>query len=161
MTTRTRKAWAVRSTSMRPEDPDHIEYAPTRSKARAAVVATMRECWSCSFADALKTITSLHRAPEHDILLPPRHELAAELEPDLLAVVTHAYGGTGRNAGYRSHYYTSTDDARMLLLVERGLFRQGRVIPNAMGGKEPYAYFVLTKLGREVAAGEKAEYPDA
>lgn len=157
--TRLRKAWAIRTTSHDICDPDDIKYAPTRAKARAAVIDNMRDAWGCSWLAAAEAITSIRRAPERDVVLPARHPLADQIGAKLLDNVVHAYGGTGLKAGYRDYYYTSSDDSELLELADLGLFLRGQVVPKAFGGEKPYAYFHLTDLGKQVAASVQPEYP--
>lgn len=156
---RRRMAWAVLTRAHAACDGPSIYYAPTRAKARAQVIADIRDAWDCGWMDAAKTIRSLRRAPERDVVLPPRHELADRIGEKLLGLVVHAYGGKSLRAGYRDHFYTRADDADLLALTSLGLFQKGRQYPASASGGEPYAYFVLTDLGKRVAAGEQPEYP--
>jgi hypothetical protein len=159
---RRRKAWAVRTTSHEPNTPPDILYAPTRSKARAAIIINMRDAWDCSFMEAAREIISITRAPGQDVQLPDRHPQAHQLDSELLSCITHAYGGTDRKAGYRDHFYTSITDDRLLRLEAMGVFTRGRELPaTTHGGGTPHAYFLLTSLGKRIAAGEVRTYADA
>ena len=157
--TRRRMAWAVRTTSHEPRDGHSIYYAPTRAKARAKVISDIRDAWHCTFMEAATNITSIRRAPESDVPLPPRHPLAEQIGDKLLHLVVHAYGGKSLRAGYRDHFYTHSDDAELVELTRLGLFEKGREMPTRASGGRPHAYFLLTDLGKLVAAGEQPEYP--
>lgn len=158
---RMRMAWAVLTTAHAACDGPSIVYAPTREKARAQTIASMRDAWDCGFMDATRAIRSIRRAPERDVALPPRHPLAGQIGDKLLALIVHAYGGKSLKAGRRDHFYTRTDDTELVELTRLGLFERGRTWPATVSGGEPHAYFLLTDLGKLVAAGEQPEYPDA
>lgn len=149
---RRRKAWAVRSRHHEVHDPDDIYYAPTRAKARAMVIDGVRDSWDCAWLEAARQILSVRRASDRDVLLPQRHPLADTLSIEHLHIVTHAYGGTGAKAGYRDHFYTTSNDPDLLALTEAGLFERGREMPARLSGGSPHTYFHLTELGRAVAA---------
>lgn len=159
MTDRLRKSWAYRSTGGEPHDPPGIVFAPTRPKARASIIANIRDAWDCSWLEAAQAITSLRRAPDRDVLLPERHPMADTLCAKHLHAVIHAYGGTGLQAGYRDHYYTTSDDPDLLALTQAGLFAPGRQMPPRISGGRPHTYFHLTELGRQVAASLAETYP--
>lgn len=162
MTDRLRKAWAVLTTSHEPRDGPSIYFAPTRAKARAAVIAEIRDAWGCTFMQAVENIRSIRREPSRDVLLPLRHPLAQQLGDKLLHIVVHAYGGIGQRAGYRDYFYTRSDDAELLALAEAGLFSKGPDLDARRGADTvPYAYFLLTDLGKLVAAGEQPDYHHA
>ncbi|RVT97925.1 hypothetical protein EOD42_09050 [Rhodovarius crocodyli] len=147
---RRRKAWAVHV--QRIDGPDGIYFAPTRAKARSKVIADIRDAWDCDWLRAAKHILAIRRAPHVDVLLPQPHPLADTLSIEHLHIVTHAYGGTGPQAGYRNHYFTTSDDPDLLALTETGFFRRGREVPARFSGGDPHTYFQLTELGRAVAA---------
>jgi len=157
---RRRLAWAIRTASHDICDPPDIRFAPTRAKARASIVADMRDTWNCTWIEAARGVTSIRRAPKHDVTLPPRHHLAQILRPAIVDIVVHAYGGRGLKAGYRDYFFTNQDDADLRALVDAGLFRVGQKYPRAFDPDQVMAYFHLTDLGRLVAAGEQPEYPD-
>lgn len=156
---RIRLAWAIRTTSHEVRDSSSIYFAPTRAKARALIISAIQDSWGCTWIRAAAGITSIRRAPEKDVQLPPRHALAEQIGDKLLQIVVHAYGGKSLKAGYRDHFFTNTNDADLLTLTEAGLFSKGREHP-AASRDEPMAYFILTDLGRLIAAGEQAEYPN-
>jgi hypothetical protein len=157
--TRKRLAWAIRTTRHDIIDPDDIYFAPTRSKARARLIADLIGDSDLSFAQAAREVRYVVRAPHRDVALPPRHPLAEQIGQALLDNVVHAYGGKSLKAGYRDYFYTTTDDPELVRLVELGLFRMGKPVPFSFAGGKPHAYFTLTALGRLVAAGEQPEYP--
>ncbi len=158
---RIRKAWAIRTTSHEIGIPADIFFAPTRSKARAECIYLIQDSWGCTWLEAAEGITSIRRAPERDVHLPPRHSFARVLAPSMLDIVVHAYGGRGLKAGYRDYFFTNRDDADLRALVDVGLFSRGREYPREVNPDQVMAYFHLTDLGRLVAAGEQPEYPDA
>lgn len=162
MPDRLRKAWAVLTISHEPRDGPSIYFAPTRAKARAAMIADIRDAWGCTFMEAAEVIRSIRREPARDVRLPPRHTLAQQLGDKLLHIVVHAYGGLGPRAGHRDYFYTRSDDAELLALVKAGLFSKGREYDARRGADTvPHAYFLLTDLGKTVAAGEQPEYHNA
>jgi hypothetical protein len=158
-TARLRMAWAVLTSAHEACDAPSIYFAPTRPKVRAKVIADIQDAWDCSWLDGAEMIRSIRRAPESDVVLPLRHELAEKVGDKLLHIVVHAYGGKRLRAGNRDHFYTRSDDADLVALVQLGLFEKGADVPSRMSEGEPYAYFHLTDLGKLVAAGEQPAYP--
>lgn len=152
---RTRKAWRVRTRS----HPEGLgEFAPSASAARAKVISDIRDAWGCSFKDALCEVGGVYRDESRDIQLPPRHPLTASLDPRILHCVVHAYGGRGLKAGYRDHFYTSADDWVLRAGLYHGLFKKHRC-DKRIAGQSDMIMYVLTDLGRAVAAGEVETYP--
>lgn len=156
--TRIRLAWAVRTTSHEAHDASSIYFAPSRAKARALCISDIQDAWSCTWLEAAEDITSIRRAPDRDVTLPPRQALAEQIGEKLLHIVVHAYGGKSLKAGYRDYFFTHADDADLLQLTSLGLFTKGETLPSRSHGAG-MAYFTLTEMGRTVAAGEQPEYP--
>ncbi|WP_420104106.1 hypothetical protein [Bosea sp. (in: a-proteobacteria)] len=154
-TTRIRKAWSV---SVRSLTAPSTYYGATASSARGQAIDSLRDAWSLSWREALREIASCRRNPAHDVELPNRHPLAPHLHPGILHCVVHAYGGTGLNAGYRDHFYTSADDWQMKAALYHGLFRIHRREPRRHGKADGVMY-ELTQLGKNVARGEAETYP--
>ena len=153
--TRIRKAYTYLSYTQE-IGPDTI-YAPTAGAARSDIFFALMDSWGLRFGDCLKLDIEIRRNPLHDVTLPDRHPLAAELPAEDLHIITHAFGGTGPNAGYRDHFFTAATDPKLMRLAAIGLFDRGasldsRSYPNGS------AYFTLTDLGRAVAAGEQRLY---
>lgn len=154
--TRIRKAWHIATLSC-PEG--IVVFAPNASKARAQVIAKIRDAWDCSFRDALCEVRGVTRAAGQDVALPPRHPLTPSIGPKVLHCVVHAYGGRGLKAGYRDHFYTGADDWVMRAALWHGLFRECRRDKGRYGQPDMIGY-ALTALGKNVAAGEVATYPE-
>lgn len=155
---RRRKAWAIRTDWTDPCDPDDILFAPTASKAKGLAIHWFLDA-GIPLGEAFRRMRC-RRAPEHDVLLPPRHPLADRMGPELLALVTHAFGGTGLKAGYRDYFYTEAGDWDFYRLVtDFGMFDG----PHNVGKPDPdgrrYGYFHLTDLGKQVARSVQPEYP--
>ncbi|MCR0981817.1 hypothetical protein [Roseomonas populi] len=159
---RLRKAWRLTTVDDKPWSQGQIIYAPTRSKARAQQLSGALECgWDArSFFRHIR----VRRAPECDVRLPSRHPVADTLTPDQLDTVLHAYGGTGRKAGYRDHFCTHPGDLDLLRLAwVEGLFK-GPFSSSAFGeryadGTPEQAFFYLTDRGKAVALSCQPEYP--
>lgn len=150
MTTRIRKAWLIQH-----DDFDATVWAETASKATYQLYVQME--YQEGFRRFLeRTITRRH--PDRDIVLPPRHPLAAQLNPELLHCVVHAFGGTGLKAGYREHFYTSDRDPMPKAAYYHGLFEMHRV-PRSYAGTRDMVSYTLTDLGKNVARGEAETYP--
>lgn len=132
-------------------------YAPDAVSARSQLYSRLADCWSMTFRGFLELGISYAREPAWDIALPDRHPLASELSQDDLSVITHAYGGTGPKAGWRDHFFTAADDQQLTRLADAGLFERGPVLDGSVHPSGS-AYFILTDLGRAVAAGEQALY---
>lgn len=152
---RTRKAWSV---SVKGLSDREVLYAPTASRARAQAVARLRDAWDIKWRTALGFIESVRRAPEADRRLPCRHPLTASLHPEILHCVVHAYGGTGLNAGWRDHFYTSEDDWELKAGLYHGLFRIHHR-DRGQNGEVDRLMYELTDLGKNVARGEAETYP--
>lgn len=153
---RIRKAYAVMTVAC---PTGLVTYAQNARAARARVISNVRDAWDCSFRDALREVGRAHRWPHLDIHLPPRHPLAATLSEEVLHCVVHAYGGTGLRAGYRYHFYTSADDWVMQAALYHCLFKIHR-IDKSRNHEPDMIMYVLTALGRNVAAGEVKIYPE-
>lgn len=153
--TRIRKAYHYRA------DLDHTctgtIYAPSAAAARSDLYRRLADCWSLTFREFLEMRIFWTRRPSEDITLPDRHPLTADLAPDDLHVVTHAFGGTWPKAGWRDHFFTSADDPQLTRLTALGLFVRGPILDSRIYPSGS-AYFTLTSLGRAVAAGEQALY---
>ncbi|MFC5423010.1 hypothetical protein ACFPOB_26020 [Bosea eneae] len=152
---RIRKAWRVTVDGC---ESSPVVFAPTAARARAEVIADVRDAWGCSFKKALAYIRACHRAPERDVELPERHPLAPQLSDGVLHCVVHAYGGTGLKAGYRDHFYADADDWQMQAALYHCLFRVYRRDKGRHGQPDMIMY-ELTDLGRNVARGEAQTYP--
>lgn len=152
---RIRKAWKVKIDGL---DNLICEYAPTRSKARAICISRMVEYNGVIWQSALESIESCTRWPGRDVILPGRHPLAEALDPKILHCIAHAYGGTGYEAGYRDHYYTGAEYWPMCAGLYHGLFEISHIDKARSGSPEMRSY-ILTDLGRNVAAGEVQTYP--
>lgn len=141
---RIRKAWRVRG----PYDAEwqgSVVFAPTAAKAR------YKEYLSASdHDDDLKLIDfRVRRAPEEDIALPERHDLASTIRPQSLACLMHATGlNMPRNEKTlkRNNFYTDANDFRIVELEKAGLMKNTR-----RGWETGSVYFVATDLGIEVA----------
>lgn len=153
---RIRKAYGVTTLSL--QSPI-IVHAQNASKARAKIISDVQSAWGCSFKDALVEVRSVHRSPMNDIILPARHPLAATLSEKVLHCVTHAYGGSGEKAGYRDHFYASENNWVMRAALYHCLFSVFRRDKGWGGGSDMIMY-QLTDLGRNVARGEVATYPE-
>jgi len=147
---RTRKAWSVKFKGY----PATTCYAPSASVARAQAIDDVRDAWGCTWGEALQEVERISRAPECDVTLPDRHPLAAQLVPEILHCVVHAYGGKSLKSGYRDHYYTTINDWCLRAALYHGLFKACR-----RNGAPDYIMYVLTDLGKNVAAGEVDTYP--
>lgn len=156
MTSRIRKAYAVRIVGY---DYPYEIYAPNGSKARARVIANLRDAWGWTFREALRNVAGAYRHSYRDVHLPPRHPLATTLSKRVLDCVVHAYGGTGLRAGYRDYFYAGADDWVMQAALYHGLFRVYRV-DKGRDGRPDMIMYELTDLGRNVAAGEVKTYPE-
>lgn len=152
---RLRKAWRV---AVRGHGDRTIYYAPNASRARAKAIDDLSSAWGINWGEALAEIRSCRRAPESDVRLPPRHPLAASLNPEILHCVVHAYGGKGFKAGYRDYFYTSDDDWHLKAALYHGLFSIYRRDPGRNGQPDSISY-ELTPLGKNVARGEVETYP--
>ncbi|MGO4338974.1 hypothetical protein AB4037_29070 [Labrys sp. KB_33_2] len=132
-------------------------YAPDTVSARSQLYSRLADCWSITFRGFLGLGISYAREPAWDVALPDRHPLASELSQHDLSVISHAYGGTGPKAGWRDHFFTAADDQQLCRLADAGLFERDPLLD---GGIHPSgsAYFILTDLGRAVAAGEQSLY---
>ena len=157
MSARTRKAYRVNTKSHR--GMGIIVHAPNASKARAKVVSDLQSAWECSFKDALMEVGTVHRSPMNDIILPARHPLATTLSEKVLHCVTHAYGGSGEKAGYRDHFYANEHDWVMRAALYHCLFSVFRR-DKGRDGRSDMLMYQLTDLGRNVALGEVATYPE-
>lgn len=151
---RTRNAWSVTTRGFEPA----TIHAPTRAKARAEAIRRIRDAYDISWVDAAREIVSVTRHAYMDRALPCRHPLAGWLPPNVLSCVTHAYGGTGRNAGYRDYFYSPAIDKTMAAARYHDLFSVLRIDPGR-DGRPDYLMHTLTDLGRAVAAGEVETYP--
>ncbi len=148
--TRIRKARLIQH-----DDFDATVWAETASKATYQLYAQMD--YQEGFRRFLdRTIT--RRNADRDIVLPARHPLAAQLHPELLHCVVHAFGGTGLKAGYRDHFYTSDRDPMPKAAYYHGLFEMHRV-PRSYAGSNDMVSYILTDLGKNVARGEVETYP--
>jgi hypothetical protein len=152
MTDRIRKAWRI---TIRGYDDPAIVHAETRAKAVYDLYAQMETDWP--FGDFLRRVSAVREA-QRDLRLPPRHPLAATLSAKILYCISHAYGGTGAKAGYRDHYYTHDNDPMPKAAYYHGLFEMHRV-PRSFAGDRESVLYILTDLGRNVAAGEVETYP--
>jgi len=166
VTARLRKCFEVRIlprwTNAKWEDGEEeagFYFAATAGIAKAQRMAHARE-WDDE--RELWPRVRARRAPDRDVLLPPRHYLADRLTADELHTVVHAYGGTGLKAGRRDHFYTHAGDLQLLRLAwEEGLFEGpfSRPSERNFDGTADYAYFYLTRLGQQVAASVAEHYP--
>jgi len=98
------------------------------------------------------------RNPTRDVFLPIRHELADKLTEEETSCLLHAWGadqGDPFKAGYRTYFYTDTDDERCVSLVNHGLMTRDRLLP----ASKDMTYFTMTKLGIEVAQSLVLLYP--
>ena len=155
---RRRKAWAIRTDWHDWRDPDDIVFAPTAAKAKGRMIYRFMEA-SIPVGEGLRR-TRIRRAPERDLLLPPRHPLADRMGRDLLHLVTHAFGGTGERAGYRDYFYTTVSDWDFWRLVtEFRVFEGPHNVTKPDDRGDRYAYFHLTDLGKLVALSVQPEYP--
>ncbi len=151
---RIRKAYSVSVEGLSPI----AVFAPDGAKARAQVISSIRDAWGCSFREALDFVGGARRWSPFDVVLPPRHPLAASLNPKILHCVVHAYGGTGLRAGYRDHFYAGADDWVMRAALYHCLFRVLR-IDKGRDGRTDMIMYELTDFGRNVARGEVQTYP--
>ncbi len=152
---RIRKAYRV---TVR-EYSDITVYAPNASKARAKVIADVRDAWDCTFREALEKVGRAWRWTAGDVELPQRHPLASSLSREILHCVVHAYGGTGIRAGYRDHFYTCADDPVLRGALYHCLFEVVRK-DRGRNGRSDMIMYALTDFGKNVARGEVKTYPE-
>ena len=150
MTARIRKAWRV---TVKGYEHSGLVYAPTAGKARS-------EMYGYDAIQGVRIVDiTARRASERDITLPARDPIADLLTAKETHCLSHANGtsyGDVNKAGYRDYFYTRYDDPPLVGLVGHGLMEN-------MWGCEhgpPMAntYFVLTALGKQVAASLVPEY---
>lgn len=147
---RVRKAWCVSI-----PDASEIIFSPTAKKARSAGINYMMENWGFTFLEASRLVRA-RRAKDMDKTFPDRSEFATRMPSALLHMVVHAYGGTSPRAGYRNHFCTHVYDREMCRLVfEWGMFTGPHHSDSCC---DDLAFFYLTELGRNVAAGEQRLY---
>lgn len=147
MTDRIRKAWRV---WVKGYDNPELFFAPTRG--RAIKEARRSTDQQISWID-IRAI----RAPESDVRLPARHQLAAEMTKNQIHCLLHAFGANERSpykAGYRAYFYTNRDDPELCALQSLGLMKPME------GDKwgEGMTYFVMTSFGKQVALSLVPEY---
>jgi hypothetical protein len=144
---RIRKAWRV---TIKGYDNSEIEYAPTAGKAR------VRAWHSVDNSDIRIVDVVARRAPESDVILPPRSPVAGLLSAEEAHCLLHAFGGNDDpiKAGRRDYFYTRRDDPPLVALAERGLMAP------TDGDKwgENMTYFILTEAGKHVALSMVPEY---
>ena len=155
MMPRIRKAWSAVTEGFDAPYNRGIYYGQNASKVRGEIFYNLLDC---GYEDANKiafTQTRVLRSREDDIILPDEHWLVQFLSKEQIEIVTHTYGGTGKHAGYRNHYYTFTGDMPLLRLVyEFGIFEG----PCNLNEKKDYGYFYLNNLGKEVAQSLVSTY---
>lgn len=147
MTDRIRKAWRVQIKGFHAVD---IVFAPTAEKARYQTILG-------ADGDPESSDIIVHRAPECDVKLPQRHELADRLSAKQTASLLHAFGVDlycPEKAGHRNYFCTNRNDQDLCALQNLGLMNP---LKQDQWG-DGITYFIMTELGKQVALSLVPEY---
>ena len=144
---RLRKSWRI---FVKGYDNPELFFAPTRGRA-------IKEARQSTSQQILWRDVRAIRAPESDVRLPLRHQLADEMTKEQTHCLLHSFGANENNpykAGWRDYFFTRRNDPDLCALERLGLMRpKGSALC-----EDGEVYFIMTDLGKQVALSLVPEY---
>ena len=137
---RVRKAWHV---TVKGFDEGDTLYASTAGKARYQMYDRLLDCWD---EVEFKQI-SVRRLKAADVLLPNPLPVSEELSGEEISILKHMDRPSG-------HYATSSSDADLIRLKERGLVEGPRQFSHCDA-----VFYYIHWMGRKLAASLTPLYP--